>query len=87
MLFIGRYTKGSRTCTTRDWNLSYAKRTSTSTVLINRGNNLSDKFDSSSNVDVSSKCNINAFSGRNKNKYHRDMHVEVQLQHRVENEV
>ena len=50
-----------------DWNLSYANRTSTTTVLENMGNNQSDQFDSSSNVDVGSKCNIDAFSGRKKN--------------------
>ena len=69
------------------WNLSYTNRTYTSTVIGNRGNNQSDQFDSSSNVDVGSKCNVDAFSGRNGNKYDRDMHVEVQLQHRVEDEV
>ena len=69
-----------------DGNLSYANRTSTSTVLGNRGNNQSGQFDSSSNVDVGSKCNVDAFSGRNGNKYDCDMHVEVRLQHRVEDE-
>ena len=62
-----------------DWNLSYANRTSTSTVLWNRGNNQSDQFDSSSNVDVGSKCNIDAFSGCNRNTYDRDMLVEIQI--------
>ena len=70
-----------------EWNLSYANRTSTTTVLGNMGNNQSDQFDSSSNLDVGSKCNIHAFSGRNRKKYDRDMHVEVQLQHRPKDEV
>ena len=38
-------------------------------------------------MDVVTKCNVDDTSGRNKNKYDRDMHVIVQLQHRVEDEV
>ena len=78
------YNQFENTC---DWNLIYDNRTSTSTVLGNRGNNQSDLFDLSSNVDVGSKCNVDAISGRNWNTYDRDMHVEVQLQHRVKDEV
>ena len=38
-------------------------------------------------MDVGSKCNVDAISRRNVNTNDRDMHVEVQLQHRVEDEV
>ena len=48
-----------------DWNLSCTNRTSTLTVLGNRGNNQSYLLDLSSNVDVGSKCNVDAISGRN----------------------
>ena len=68
-------------------NLTYADRTSTSIVLGIRGNKQSDQFDSLLNVDVGSKCTIDLFSGRNGNRYNRDMHFEVQLHHRVEDEV
>ena len=81
---ITRVTNKENAC---DWNLSYANRTSTSTVLGIRGNNQSDQFDSSSNVDDGSKCKIDAFSRRNGKKYYGDMHVEVQLYLRVEDEV
>ena len=37
-------------------------------------------------MDVS-KGNVDAISGRNGNTYDRDMHVEVQLQHTVEDQV
>ena len=40
-----------------------------------------------SNVDVGSKCIVDTISGRNRITYDRDMHVEVQLQHRVEDEI
>ena len=52
-----------------DWNLSYANRTFKLTVLGNRGNNQSDCFELSSNVDVSSKFNVDATLGRNENTY------------------
>ena len=61
--------------------------TSTSTVLGNRGNNQSDLINLSSNEDIGSKCKVDAISGRNQNTYDRDMHVEVKIQHRVEDEV
>ena len=38
-------------------------------------------------MDVTSKCNIDAFSESNGKKYDREMHVEVQLQHRLEDQV
>ena len=41
----------------------------------------------SSNVDVCSNFNVDAISGRNGNTYDRDLHVEVQLQHSVEDKV
>ena len=62
-----------------DYNLSYANRTSASTVLRNRGKNQSDLFDSSSNVDVGVKCNVDAICGRNRNTNDSDMHVQVQV--------
>ena len=74
VIWENSYNKLKKAC---DWNLSYAIRTSTSTVLGYRGNNKSDLFDLSSNVDVGSKCNVDAISGRNENTYYRDMHLEV----------